>query len=951
MRRRILRLGINWFFSLSILVFSGLLYCQSEVVSIGLKNPDFNLDRDRDNFPDGWKKGEKIGRAKWQLEGKGKEKSFSLETFGEGEIVSFGQKIKVKPKTEYLISFYYRTKYDSDFRMYEPKDDLGGEGTIIAWGDMLRIPQSTHWREFRLLKNSEEMEELELYFVLMDAKNKLYLDRVRVSEVTGYVDKEEIRYTSKVNLVPNPDFELKISDGRKNVPLHWEPNPERSQKVMPDCYQIDDKVYHSGKQSILLKEVEGKCVLSSVSRSVIDYTKEYELSAWVKQEGATGKSYLGMIWYATKLDWEKEARKKPSRLMYCPKPREIGRSYGEELAGSSDWKRISFKVKPPYGAQFMALAVCSEDNKGKVWFDELYCHTLGAEEIEILGSQAGYHPQGKKEAVVRTIDKYKKGKFYLLDNESGEIVKQGDLSYWGKYLWERHNWIADFSDYKKEGEYRLKVEFDGKESKEISSFPIKKSLYEDLAHKSIEFYWINRCGVEVPGWHKACHTDDAWVRDEQGKVFHHDLTGGWHDAGDYSKHYGGDQTSVYALSVLHDLSSTKRYRFKGKFSDPLELAKVGGTYFLKSYLGKGRGTGTVSSLRSYDKLVAGTEREQLYLGDYWAPPSVGSKNKNGRFALVSSNVRQLHGQAKFALSIKNSDQELYDKSVKMLKECYPYRICQGWNSLFGRQPMYLLTDIYMHKLTGRNLYRQHSKQLASSMVRQIKNGDHIKGGKKGGYGIYYSSDALLGIPALIEYAESYPEDPWVPKIKEAVEQFMKDLIVPLSNLSPFKHMLTMNKDNPQIWPESDTCGGSSVSCTTYLSSIAQTSAMAGLFLKKPEYLDIAERQIQWIVGRNPAGMSMVGDVGYRQMSTFSGLQTVKDKMRKLNTIPGGVVLALGFASPIYKEDRGGFGVGPPRCIAQSVASTYPGAASSEVYQNPTARFMLANIYLDKAFEK
>ena len=949
MSRKGLSLVINWVFCLSILVLTNVLYCQAEPVS--LKNADFNLDLDGDNFPDGWNKGEKIGRAKWQLEGKGKERSFSLETFGEGEVVSFGQKIKVKPETEYLLSFYYRTKYDSDFHMYQPKDDLGGEGMFIAWGDMHKIPQSTHWREFRLLKNSEDMQELDLNFILMDAKNKLYIDRVRVSEVTGHVDKEGIHYGSEVNLAPNPGFELEVFDGRKKIPLHWEPNPEKSQKVMPDCYQVDDKVYHSGKQSVLLQDVEGKCVLSSVSKSVIDYTKEYELSAWVKLEEVTGKSYLVMIWYAAKFDWEKEARKKPNRLMCGPKPQEIGRSFSEALTGTSDWKRISFKVKPPYGAQFMALAICSEDNKGKVWFDDLHCHTLGAEEIEILGSQAGYHPQGRKEAVVRTIKKYSQGKFYLLDDSSGEIVKQGDLSYWGKYLWERPNWIADFSDYKKEGQYRLKVEFDGKVSKETPVFPIKKSVYEDLAHKCIEFYWINRCGVEVPGWHKACHTTDAWVRDEDGKVFKHDLRGGWHDAGDYSKHYGGDQTSVYALSVLHDLSSNKRYRFKEEFPDPLALARVGGRYFLKSYLGKGRVTGTVCSLRSYDKLVAGAPRDQLYLGCYWAPPSVGSKNEHGRFALVSSKVWQLHGQAKFALSIKDLDKEFYDRSMKVLEEAYPYYITQGWNSLFGRQPIYLLTDIYMYKLTGKSIYRQHSKQMLSSMVRQIKNGDHITGGKKGGYGIYYLSDAFLCIPALIEYAGTYPEDPWVPKIKEAVEQFMENLIVPLSKLSPFKHMLTMNKDNPEIWPEPASVypdGKGSVSCATYLTSIAQTAAMAGLFLKKSEYVDIAERQIQWIVGRNPVGMSMIGDVGYRQMSTFSGLQSVKDKERKLNTIPGGVALALRFASAVYKED--GFGAGPAKSIAQSVASTYPGAASSEVYQNPTARFMLANIYLAKAKE-
>jgi len=935
------------------LAFINPLHCQAGVVGkfVSFKNADFNFDQDGDNFPDGWEEGEKIGQAKWQLEGKGGEKSFSLQTSEKGALISFLQKIKVKPNTEYLLSFYYRTKYDYDFHTYEPKDNLWGDGTVMAWGDVHQIRQSANWREFRLLKNSEERQELNLHFFLMDAINKLYIDHVRLYEVTDCVDKENINYGSELNLVPNPGLELKVFDGKRNVPLHYEPNPESSQKVIPNCYQVDDRVYHSGKQSVLLQDVEGRCILSSVSKSAIDYTKEYELSAWVKLEGAAGKSCLGMIWYAAKFDWEKEARKRPNRLHCRPEPKEIGRSYGKVLTGTSDWEKISFKVKPPYGAQFMALAVCSEDNEGKVWFDDLYCHTLGAEEIEILGSQAGYHPQGKKEVVVRTIEKYQKWKFYLLDNRNNKIVKKGDLIYWGKYLWDRPNWIADFSDYRKEGEYRLKVEFEGRESKESHPFPIKKSLYEDLAHKSIEFYWINRCGVEVPGWHKVCHTNDAWVRDEKSKVFHHDLTGGWHDAGDYSKHYGGDQTSVYALSVLHDLSSNKRYRFKGDLPDPLELARVGGRYFLKSYVGKGGMTGTVLSLRSYDKLVAGADIKELFLRDCSAPPSVGSKNKQGRFAFVSPCRHQLYGQAKFALSIKEIDKGLHDRSVMLLEKCYPYYISHGRMSLFRNEPAYLLTAIYMHELTGKSIYRQHSTELVSDMVRQVKDGYHVA--RKRGFFVYYSSDALLCIPAMIEYAECYPEDPLVPKIKEAVEQFMEDLIVPLSDQSPFRHMLTLDKNNPEVWPEPATCNTSSVSNTMYLGSIAQASAMAGIFLKKEQYVDIAERQIQWIVGRNPAGMSMVGDIGYREMNTFTGLHSVKDKVRKVNTIPGGVVIGLRFASSSYSSSFGGtgFAIGPAKCIYQAVASTYPVfCGESEVYQSPTARFILANIYLARTKE-
>ena len=45
------------------------------------------------------------------------------------------------------------------------------------------------------------------------------------------------------------------------------------------------------------------------------------------------------------------------------------------------------------------------------------------------------------------------------------------------------------------------------------------------------FSIVQRCGCDVPGWHKACHLDDAKLADGT----HVDVTGGWHSAGDYNK--------------------------------------------------------------------------------------------------------------------------------------------------------------------------------------------------------------------------------------------------------------------------------------------------------------------------------------------------------------------------------------------------------------------------------
>jgi len=57
---------------------------------------------------------------------------------------------------------------------------------------------------------------------------------------------------------------------------------------------------------------------------------------------------------------------------------------------------------------------------------------------------------------------------------------------------------------------RLRV----KETLEVADsyvFRIRKSLYLDLAKKAGRWFYYQRCGCEVPGWHGACHTEDTII--------------------------------------------------------------------------------------------------------------------------------------------------------------------------------------------------------------------------------------------------------------------------------------------------------------------------------------------------------------------------------------------------------------------------------------------------------
>ena len=109
------------------------------------------------------------------------------------------------------------------------------------------------------------------------------------------------------------------------------------------------------------------------------------------------------------------------------------------------------------------------------------------------------------------------------------------------------NYIGDFSDLKEEGVYYLMSETG------VGSFPftISSDPYRSLYKDVLRFITLQRCGCDIPTdfggvyGHEACHTAEA-NRTIYLEEFM-DVSGGWHDAGDYGRYM---QTSVKAAVPL-----------------------------------------------------------------------------------------------------------------------------------------------------------------------------------------------------------------------------------------------------------------------------------------------------------------------------------------------------------------------------------------------------------------
>ena len=95
-----------------------------------------------------------------------------------------------------------------------------------------------------------------------------------------------------------------------------------------------------------------------------------------------------------------------------------------------------------------------------------------------------------------------------------------------------------------------KVSVDGTETAEFS---INDGVYLDALQKSIEYFNLSRCGCELSESvskvfaHKACHNTPARI---YGTEEFKDVTGGWHDAGDYGRYIVAAAKAVNAHEFI-----------------------------------------------------------------------------------------------------------------------------------------------------------------------------------------------------------------------------------------------------------------------------------------------------------------------------------------------------------------------------------------------------------------
>lgn len=199
---------------------------------------------------------------------------------------------------------------------------------------------------------------------------------------------------------------------------------------------------------------------------------------------------------------------------------------------------------PEHHIYFDDFSLTLEDESGKVNSN----NSTSIPDIAI--NQIGYLPSGLKTATIKGSGLNQTAK--LINEKTGDVVLESKIG-GGKdnsSSGEKEA-IFDFTKVQDEGTYYIEA---GDTSSH--SFVISKNVYNDALKASIKMLYYQRCGQELTSdfageyAHTVCHNEKAILYEDTSKKF--DVSGGWHDAGDYGRYSVAGATAAADLLLAYE---------------------------------------------------------------------------------------------------------------------------------------------------------------------------------------------------------------------------------------------------------------------------------------------------------------------------------------------------------------------------------------------------------------
>lgn len=226
------------------------------------------------------------------------------------------------------------------------------------------------------------------------------------------------------------------------------------------------------------------------------------------------------------------------------------------------------------------------------YFDRLALERVEPDYVEGWGvwpgrisySHTGYQTGAEKSAIASGVTARE---FRLIDQGTGETVLSKPMQTVKTHLGSFQ--VMDFSEARKAGSYVL--EAGGTVTR---PFRIDPNVWRQTILKALNFFYSERCGMAIPGEHGICHRDWQVVHGDKRII----INGGWHDAGDLTQGISKTGEITYGMfSLAERLGASGEDR--ELYERVLEEARWGLDWILKTSFGDGyRNSGSVNSRKT-----------------------------------------------------------------------------------------------------------------------------------------------------------------------------------------------------------------------------------------------------------------------------------------------------------------------------------------------------------------